>query len=206
MVLPFAPIGAVLASIPIVALSWTADRREDSHMERFIANLVKDFDSGKVDRREFCQTVALAAVVYASGEAANAQASRGFKVLGINHVSYRCPDYVKARDWYSSVLGMQVAPGRETEKRANLMFGPEPGKGGSYMVVRNNAAETKPSPVVIDHICYTISNWNDAPIRGVLKAKGIELSGREGDLNLYDPFNYYVQLASAATENAFRRG
>ena len=113
-------------------------------MEQFIANLVKDFDSGKVDRREFCQTVALAAIVYAAGEAANAQASRGFKVLGVNHVSYRCPDYVKARDWYSSVLGMQVAPGRETEKRANLMFGPEPGKGGSYMVVRNNAAETKP--------------------------------------------------------------
>jgi len=102
-------------------------------MEKFIADLVKEFDSGKVDRREFCQTVALAAMVYASGEAANAQAARGFKVLGINHVSYRCPDYIKARDFYSSVLGMKVAPGRETEKRANLMFGPEPGKGGSYV-------------------------------------------------------------------------
>ena len=61
-------------------------------MERFIANLVKDFDTGKLDRREFCQSVALAALVYASGEAANAQASRGFKVLGINHISYQCPD------------------------------------------------------------------------------------------------------------------
>jgi hypothetical protein len=68
-------------------------------MERFIANLVKDFDSGKLDRREFCQSVALAALVYASGEAANAQASRGFKVLGVNHISYQCPDYAKARDW-----------------------------------------------------------------------------------------------------------
>jgi catechol 2,3-dioxygenase-like lactoylglutathione lyase family enzyme len=114
-------------------------------MEKFIADLVKEFDSGKVDRREFCQTVALAAMAYASGEAANAQAARGFKVLGINHVSYRCPDYIKARDFYSSVLGMKVAPGRETEKRANLMFGPEPGKGGSYVVMRNNAAETKAS-------------------------------------------------------------
>jgi hypothetical protein len=175
-------------------------------VEKFIANLVKDFDSGKVDRREFCQTVALAAMVFAAGDAANAQASRGFKVLGINHISYRCPDYLKARDWYSSVLGMQVAPGRETEKRANLMFGPEPGKGGSYVVVRDNAANAKPSPVVIDHVCYTISNWNDAQIRNALKEKGIEPSGRAEDLNLYDPFNYYVQLASAKTENAFRRG
>ena len=57
-------------------------------------------------------------------------------MLGVNHLSYRCPDYVKARDWYASVLGMQIAPGRETEKRANLMFGPEPGKGGSYVAIR----------------------------------------------------------------------
>ena len=38
-------------------------------MERFIADLVKDFDSGKVDRREFCQTVALAAIICAAGVA-----------------------------------------------------------------------------------------------------------------------------------------
>jgi hypothetical protein len=60
--------------------------------------------------------------------------------------------------------------------------------------------------VVIDHICYTISNWNDATIRGALKAKGIEPAGREGDLNFADSFNYHIQIATAATENAFRRG
>ena len=102
-------------------------------MERFIADLVKNFESGTMDRREFCQTVALAAVVYGAGEAANAQAGRGFKVLGINHISYSCPDYTKARDFYISVLGMESAPGRDNGKRASLMFGPPPGKGGSFM-------------------------------------------------------------------------
>ena len=33
-------------------------------MERFVADLVKSFESGKIDRREFCQTIALAATVY----------------------------------------------------------------------------------------------------------------------------------------------
>jgi catechol 2,3-dioxygenase-like lactoylglutathione lyase family enzyme len=175
-------------------------------MEKFIIDLVKEFDSGKVDRREFCQTVALAAVVYAAGETANAQTAHGFKVLGINHVSYRCPDYIKARDWYSSVLGLQTAPARESEKRSNLMFGPDPGKGGSYLVVRETAAETKAAPqVVIDHICYTVSNFDDAQVVDTLKAKGAVVSGRPGDRNIFDPFNYYVQIASAATENAFRR-
>jgi hypothetical protein len=31
-------------------------------MKRFIANLVENFDSGKLDRGEFCQSVALAAL------------------------------------------------------------------------------------------------------------------------------------------------
>src|SRR6266702_2312250 len=59
--------------------------REGSSMERFIADLVKNYESGKVDRREFCKTVALAASVYAAGDAATAQAPRGFKMIGINH-------------------------------------------------------------------------------------------------------------------------
>ena len=174
-------------------------------MERFIADLVKDFDSAKVDRREFCQTVALAALVYAAGDAAHAQASRGFKALGINHVGYLCPDFAKARDFYTSVLGMQNAPGREAQNRTSVMFGPEPGKGGQYIAIRNSTNAPPQSQTVVDHVCYTIANWAEERVRGALKAKGIEPGGREGSINLLDPFNYYVQLASAAAENAFRR-
>jgi hypothetical protein len=59
-------------------------------MERFIAGLVKDFESGKLDRREFCKTVALAAAVYGAGDAANAESGSGLKMIGINHISYDC--------------------------------------------------------------------------------------------------------------------
>ncbi len=62
-------------------------------MERFIAGLVKDYETGRMDRREFCQTVALAAAVYGAGSAAKAQnAGKGFKLPGINHISYPFPD------------------------------------------------------------------------------------------------------------------
>ena len=174
-------------------------------MERFIAGLVKDFESGKVDRREFCQTVALAAVVYGTGEAANAQETRGFKMIGINHISYSGPDYVKARDFYTSVLGMESTPGKNNGKRANLMFGPEPGKGGTFIVPRTAATDAKPSRAVVDHVCYTIADWDEQKVRGALKAKGLEVGGREGSLHVFDPFGYYVQIASAAGENAFKR-
>lgn len=189
-------------------------------MERFIANLVKGLDSGEIDRREFCKTVALAAAVYGAGDAARAQAQRGFKIIGINHISYTCPDYTKARDWYGSVLNMKSFDGRDDGKRANMMFGPEPGKGGTFLVARtdgNVASGAAVAPIggdtgatsrpeaVIDHICYTIPNWDEARVRATLKAKGLDVTGRDGSLHVYDPFDYDVQIASAAVENAFRR-
>jgi catechol 2,3-dioxygenase-like lactoylglutathione lyase family enzyme len=175
-------------------------------MERFIAGLVKDFESGKLDRREFCKTVALAAAVYGAGDAANAESGSGLKMIGINHISYDCPDYAKARDWYNTVLGMESTPGKDSGKRANLMFGPEADKGGSFIVARTAAAAAKPATsAVVDHIAYTIPNWDEARVRGALKAKGLEVTGRDGSLHVRDPFNYDVQIASAAQENAFRR-
>ena len=176
-------------------------------MERFIADLVKKFEGGAVDRREFCQTVSLAAAVYAAGDAAQAQTGTGFKVLGINHLSYSCPDYAKARDFYTKVFGLQNAPGKDNGKRANLMFGPPAGKGGSFMAVRNAETNNRPpARAEVDHICFTMSNWNEAAVRAEVKAKGQEISGgRDGSLHLLDPFNYDVQFANIVEETAFRR-
>ena len=188
-------------------------------MERFIADLVQGLDSGAIDRREFCKAVVLAAVVYGAGDAARAQPQRGFKIIGINHISYTCPDYAKARDWYASVLNMKSFETRDDGKRANMMFGPEAGRGGSFLVARTdgNAASgslvgqrrgegATPRPeAAIDHICYTITNWDEARVSATLKAKGLDVTGRDGSLHVYDAFDYDVQVASAAEENAFRR-
>jgi len=181
-------------------------------MERFIADLVQGLDNGKIDRREFCKSVALAAAVHGAGDAAQAQVQRGFKIIGINHMSYTCPDYAKARDWYASILNMKSEAMRDDGKRANLMFGPESGKGGSFLVARSpssvasgSAGAKQGAEAVIDHICYTIPNWDEARVRATLKAKGLDVTGRDGSLHVYDPFDYDVQIASAAEENAFRR-
>ena len=177
-------------------------------MERFIAGLVKDFESGKVDRREFCKTVALAATVYAADDAAEAQPARGFKVLGVNHISYTCPDYARARDFFINVFSLESAPGHDTGARANLMFGPQPGKGGSFIVTRNPAVGgSKPvSEAYIDHFCFTLSNWDEARVRAAMKAKGPEISGgRPGSLHVLDPYNYDIQFANIIEENAFKR-
>ena len=173
-------------------------------MERFIADLVGKFESGTISRRDFCEGVALAAIVCAAGGAeANAAPSSGLKMLGINHISYACPDYRKARDFYSSVLGMEKLKD-DGKSRVNLAFGPAPGKGGSFIVARNAPANAPPPPrAVVDHVCYTLTNWNDARVNAALKAVGQNPAGRSGSVNVYDPFNVQVQLASVEAENPF---
>ena len=176
-------------------------------MEQFIAELVNNYESGKVDRREFCKTVALAATVYAAGDAAQAQAPRGLKMIGINHLSYACPDSAQARDWYSSVLGMEVTPGKDSGKRANLMFGPQADKGGQFIVARTARPSANPRPpaqAVIDHVCYTIPNWNDDRVNAALKATGRSFTSRSGNVNVLDLFNYPVQLANNEEENPWK--
>jgi catechol 2,3-dioxygenase-like lactoylglutathione lyase family enzyme len=173
-------------------------------VERFISDLVGEFESGKIDRRKFCETVALAAVVYAAGEgAANAAPAEGFQVIAINHLSYRCPDYRVARDFYASVFGMEIAAGSDTGEQARLMFGPEPGSGGTYLVARNGDTAST-SRAFVDHVCYTIPNWNEENVNAALAARGFETTGRPGSLHIYDPFDVDVQFANSVEENGFR--
>jgi catechol 2,3-dioxygenase-like lactoylglutathione lyase family enzyme len=173
-------------------------------MERFIADLVKDFESGKIDRRKFCETVAVAAVVFAAGEgAANAAPARGFQPLAINNISYSCADYRSARDFYSSVFGMQNAVAKEGNGQARLMFGSEPGMGGTFLHLKNGPT-TSNATAFIDHICYTIPNWSEDNVRNGLTALGLEITGRPGSLHVYDPNDFDIQIANSIEENGFR--
>lgn len=177
-------------------------------MEKFIAGLVKDFEAGKITRRQFGEAVALAAVVFGYGNAAKAAPAKGLKMLGVNHISYSCDDYTKVRDWYSSVLGMKVLNDNK-KNRANLAFGPEPGKGGAFVVARDfgNVPHT-PGAAQVDHICYTVPNWNDDKLMASLTAAGTKPSIRNPggqSINIFDPNNYQVQLASIQGENAWRK-
>ena len=173
-------------------------------MERFIADLVRDFERGKINRRQFCETIAVGATVYFAGEpAANAAPAQGLKAISINHISYACPDYRPARDFYRDVFGMQVVPKSDDGKQAHLHFGPALGEGGTSLIVRDAQTETD-AKATVDHICYTISNWDERTVRAALSARGYDHpTGRPGSLHVYDPNDYDVQFADAVEETAF---
>lgn len=173
-------------------------------MERFIEKLIDQFDSGELSRREFCETMAVAtAVLAAGGGAANAAPQSGFTMLGVNHISYQCPDYRMARDFYRDVFGMQVVNDKGMG-RANLAYGPAPDNGGNFLVVHNPGnAPRPPTEGFVDHICFTVANWDEPKIKSELAAQGLAQRSRGGNgtMRVLDPFDFDIQFGNHIAEN-----
>src|SRR6185295_13695223 len=119
---------------------------EDQLMESFIAKTLKEFENGKMSRRQLIHTIAVAAAVYGAGEeAANAATPSAFKTISVNHISYSCPDYTKARDFYSTLLGMENLPEHDNGTQAYLAFGPR--EGGTWLLPRGFTDTSRPNPI-----------------------------------------------------------
>jgi tRNA A37 threonylcarbamoyladenosine synthetase subunit TsaC/SUA5/YrdC len=80
-------------------------------MEGFVAQKLNEFETGKISRRRLIETLTFAATsAYAAGSA-SAQSESPLKAQLINHVSYTCPNFKEAADWYSKVFNLdQVGP------------------------------------------------------------------------------------------------
>src|SRR5258706_5731348 len=120
-------------------------------MEHIISKLIQDFESGKMNRRQLIQSLALAATAAtATVEAPAADNTTILKAVDINHISYQVADYAKTRDFYSDLFGMTVAEEDTKRKQCRLIF------GDSIIVARTGTANTPR----IDHISLTIANWD----------------------------------------------
>src|SRR5262245_46735397 len=201
-------------------------------MERFIFKALKDFEDGKMSRRQLIKTIAVAAAVYGAGEeAANAAPATGFKTIAVNHISYSCSDYTKARDFYSTLMGMENLPSRDSGTQAYLAFGPR--DGGTWLLPRGFTDTSRPNPVasaprgqapatagqrggannaapaqqdppvaaVIDHLAFTVADFDKEKTLAILKDWGLKHQGPDngprpdGDsYHVWDPFGYDLQI------------
>jgi hypothetical protein len=149
-------------------------------MERIIGKLLEDFEQGKMSRRQLIRNLALtAATASAVGAAPGAESdSKLIKAVGVNHIVYNVSDYTQARDLYIGLLGLQASS--DDGKSCRLAI------GDTTLVIRN--VGTYPSPTGnftagsdktgIDHIGYTIANWDTDPkvkeaMRAELKRRGL---------------------------------
>jgi catechol 2,3-dioxygenase-like lactoylglutathione lyase family enzyme len=160
-------------------------------MEHIMAKLLQDFEQGKMTRRQLIQSLALASTVAAASAAPVAAAdSKVTQAVYINHVSYQVADYAKTRDFYADLFGMKVS--RDDGKQCRLSV------GESLLVVRN--ASSRPSDTKgVDHIAYSIANWDtDKKVKEAvgaeLKRRGLEVRETTGSFHVKDPDGFEVQM------------
>jgi catechol-2,3-dioxygenase len=159
-------------------------------MEHIVANLLQDFEQGKMNRRQLIQSLAVAAMVAATSAAPAAADSKVAQAVYINHVSYQVADYTKTRDFYADLFGMKVS--RDDGKQCRLSV-------GDSLLIARNASSRPPDTTRVDHIAYTIANWDtDKKVREAvgaeLKLRGLEVRETAGSLYIKDPDGFDVQM------------
>jgi catechol 2,3-dioxygenase-like lactoylglutathione lyase family enzyme len=193
-------------------------------MEAFVATKLDEFAKGKISRRALLETLTVAATTTAATGTANAAApDPALKIALINHISYNCPDFKKAADWYSKVFNLdQVGAtkidvalpfGKKGEKPFGVTANDVP---LTSMIIRSRdlnapaqagAAPRRKSQAVIEHIGYTVADFDRERAKVELKSLGVE-NVRDGglySLHMTDPFGYDVQISGVAN-NALTDG
>jgi hypothetical protein len=176
-------------------------------MEGFVAHKLNEFETGKISRRRLIETLTLAATTAYAADSANAASPRDAAL--INHISYTCPDFKKAADWYSMVFNLdQVGT---TAHDTALPFGKKGDQPYNvtakdvplpHIIVRSRDPHGPPAPsvrrpraAVIDHIGYTAADFNCEGEGPTDRIGAANARWRLEQLHMDDVMGYDVQIS-----------
>jgi len=159
-------------------------------VETLIARLLQDFEHGKLTRRQLIQSLAWAAAATSAPGIASAADGKGFKTIGISHISYVVADFKKTRDFYTDLMGMTVAEERAEECRLSFDTG--------ILIARKGRPGM--TPPLVDHISYTIADWDTDRVKAELERRGLKprldtgALPTSGSFHVADPDGYDLQI------------
>jgi catechol 2,3-dioxygenase-like lactoylglutathione lyase family enzyme len=157
-------------------------------MENMIAKLLDDFDHGKMTRRQLIRSLAVVATATAGATGAFGENSKGFRAVAVNHISYQVNDYAKTRDFYADLLGMRVVA--DTGTQCNLIIGDT----NTFVIPRN--APQGSAPPRVDHVAYTIENWDKNAVKAELERRGLNpQADTENSFHIKDPNGFDLQIS-----------
>jgi hypothetical protein len=188
----------------------------------FAATKLEEFEQGKISRRRLIESLTLAATTVGAAGAANAQ-QVGVTPALVNHISYTCPDFKKAADWYSKIFNLDQTGLKDTE--VTLPFnkmGEQPygvtakDVPPTFLLCRtrgeNNAplANGQPRPKatnVINHMAYTVADFDSARMQQQMKDMGVQNVRGTGPnaFHMDDVFGYDIEICGFAN-NALTDG
>jgi catechol 2,3-dioxygenase-like lactoylglutathione lyase family enzyme len=152
-------------------------------METVINGLLKQFEDGKMTRRQLIQSLALAAAAAAPGGAALAQGASTipapnnpapWKTVWLDHISYAVTDYRKSTAFYRDLMGWEVR-NDNGKNQCTLNIGDVGG-----IIIRNRREDAPagggnaaPITGVINHISYGVQPWDTDKVKAELEKRGL---------------------------------
>lgn len=157
-------------------------------MEHIISKMLREYEDGRVTRRQLIRTLALAATATSTVGTAEAAPANA---VSINHVSMQVADYTKTRDFYAGLFGMKVSDD-DGKTQCRLTF-------GDNILIPRNASSRPGGKIGVDHIAYTLANWDadksvKPAVEAELKRRGLNIRVTEGSFHVQDPDGFEVQM------------
>jgi catechol 2,3-dioxygenase-like lactoylglutathione lyase family enzyme len=183
-------------------------------MQSFVAKKVDEYQSGRISRRQLIEALTVAATTACTAEGAKAAAADpALRVALVNHISYTCPNFKQAADWYSKIFNLaQIG---ETKTDVALPFGKKGEKPFgvtandvplTHLIIRTrdlnarpqNGGEARRQPrALVNHVAYTIADWDQNRVRAELARLGYPNPVVDGEhsFHVVDVNGYDVQIS-----------
>ena len=182
-------------------------------METTIAMLIKDFEAGRMDRRQLIKSLAALAMVGGAAPA-QAQTKAPWKTVHLDHISYAVSDYKKSAEWYSNLMGWEIA-NDNGKNQATLRIGDV-----GEIIIRNSrrpegAAAPAAAPAaaggpggnrplltgVINHVSWGIAPWDKTAVKAELTKRGLNprddfQNGGFESYHVLDPDGWDLQISN----------
>ena len=189
-------------------------------MEHIFEKLLQDFERGKMNRRQYIQTLALtavggAAVVGATPASAQAPAASGSVIKGvfIHHVSFAVNDSKKVGSFWADMFGVPLLEGEGMPElrgaagsAANVSAGHKVRIGNGYVTFRGRRTPVPNAIPEPRHIAIGVEPWDDGHdptnkgagprLVAELKRKGIAFAKPTDHVEFKDPEGYTIQMKS----------
>ena len=154
-------------------------------MIHFTEQILANFESGRISRREAAKRIAALAVsvLGVTGKStANQAPPSTFQATGLNHLGLRVSNVERSREFYKKHLGLSVI--RDSTPHNCFMA-----CGDNYVgFFRSDRA-------ALDHYCYTVEGYDPDQAMEKLKNAGIDSRREENRVYFDDPDGQTVQVA-----------
>lgn len=173
----------------------------------FAAEKLNEFEEGKISRRKLIESLTLAATTVAATSGAQAQ-QVGVTPALVNHVSYTCPDFKKAADWYSKIFSLDQVGLKDNEVTLPFNKMNEQPYGvtakdvpPSFLLCRTrplpNGTNGRPAPTnVVNHMAFTVADFDTTRMQQQMKDMGVQNVRGTGPnaFHMDDIFGYDVEI------------